>query len=456
MFKKFIVISIAIALLTFFILPAAVFADTNDVDDPADQTDNATYIGTTDGQYQVEDQNYGDNYESDDTADPNNGEVIDVVCIEYYEPLCGDQLYDVADNTGTENNPDNIVGELSPNDFSTDNFDGTDMEPDTPGIQSPTNTEESNMAEDAVQILATTATGASGTVEVGNILLNKDVTPEQAAVWSYTDNVHETDNGILTGERVLYDTDGTVNKIEENVTYIVEINNNQNADGTLYTDDDIDLSAINSVEITLEDGAVDTTPSAGDGQTATLVMEDPLVPGITDQNKDVLWYVLPSSYNVSFSPIMLLLETYSGDTSSDATQMSDVDVLGNDVSATDSNYAANLQDNEGVATVSYYYYPWAGAAFTTEQLAQGYSQDYSGTVPADFSESDVMAVSLAAWVDIDGDGKLDTVNPDVNYEPDLDPTSDTLTVNNDNTTINGGTVLNPIDIEENGHWEGRL
>jgi hypothetical protein len=435
MFKKLLFMCTVVFLLIFFTLPAFAYADTNDVDNPVDLTDNATFIGTTDGQYQVQDKNYGNNYGSNDTADPNNGEIIDVLCIDTENSTSTGQIYDLADNTGTPSNPDNLVGELSPNEFTTNNFDNTDMNTSIPGDQHPSSTEKSNMAEDAVQILASTATGAEGTVKVridGNYYY---VTPEQAAAWSFTNDLRESTGGS-SGDRVVTDPNSIVDKIEENVTFIVEMNSNSNPA------DDIDLSTINSAAITLEDGLVDKTPAVGDGQLATLTMENPLIPAITDQNKNVYWYMLTSSYNVSFSPTELLLQAYFGDSSSDATKMIDYDVSGNDVSVTDSNYALNLQDNIGVATVSYYYFPWATAVFSQDLLDKGYNPVYSGIIPVNFTQADVMIADLVAYVDIDGDAALDLNDP--NYDPALN----VLEVPVDNTTIAGGTVLNPIDIEE--------
>ena len=127
--------------------------------------------------------------------------------------------------------------------------------------------------------------------------------------------------------------------------------------------------------------------------TATAIMENPLVPGITDDGKNVYWYILGGAFNISFSPDELVTEASSLDHSdgTNASLMEDAedDNDGED-SADNDGDGVVADDNYGIATIDYYYYHWG-----LEQYPEG-----------------TMGINLYAWVDVDEDGLFDIVDID--------------------------------------------
>ena len=105
-------------------------------------------------------------------------------------------------------------------------------------------------------------------------------------------------------------------------------------------------------------------------------MENPLVPGITDQDKTVNWYILNGSYNVSFSETDLVTEYTS-------TMVDKVD--NNDGEDVDGDGQEGSDDHYGEATIPYYFYWWGEG----------------------FPEYEEMNVVIGACVDIDEDGMID-------------------------------------------------
>ncbi len=416
--KKYLIFGVILALVLFFSIPSMIFAESppptdtvDEADNPEDWSDNATVIDDVAGNtpIQVKDLDYSDHpdHETTDIGDTNNGEVFDVYCLDSTGPICEGDLYDVADNDPMGDGKPFIVTDITSNDFYTNNFDGFDPDGaggplDTINLSDPTDKDEiANLAEQAVLLLAENSTG---------LCVPNAAELEQKAVWSFTDN-----GGTGT----------TSGKIADALTAIVKANNDDDLTN------DIDPDSINTIEVILEDGAVDTTPVVpADGQIVTVKMEDPLVPGMTDQDKPVFLYLLPGSYNVSFAPDSLVTET-----------------IANMVDTPD---LVDVGDTDGVATSYYYFYPWAGVDYNA----------VDPTFPDDGvagNNPDIMVVKIGAWVDIDKDKCLDTVGLPydkkdqdafkleyVNDEDPLDETPPEFPVCIDNSTLPGGAVLNPI------------
>jgi len=376
--KKLIALGIVIALILFFTLPSLIFGDdTNTTEIDQDTADDWEVIDDSrlDGDsFEVE--------EADPTGspgDPNEGEDMDVYCLDWIpdgtqgnEIHIGD-IYDEA-NEGTTTDDNHIEYLMGNSNWETDNWDELGL--------SLSYSDEDEYSEDAIEILSSVATGGT---EV----------EDQLAVWSYTDNFDE-------------DGDANAAAIEDAVSRIVSAN--RDLDGS----NDVVISDLNDIEITLESGPVTLDSSGVDntGKGITVTMEDPLVPGITDEGKDVILYILGGSVNVSFSNSSLVTV--------------DTSPIMNDVADT-----VNIGDTDGISESTYYYY-WWGA---------GYDPD------------DMVAV-IGGWVDIDGDGLYDTNNPDMNYVPSIDivdaadpsNTYGLTTSDVDNTTVEGGTMLNPIEL----------
>ena len=117
---------------------------------------------------------------------------------------------------------------------------------------------------------------------------------------------------------------------------------------------------------------------------ATAIMAEPLVPEVTDGTaadpKNVFWYILGGSYNVSFASGSLL-------TATTADMVDAVDLQG----AADGGVDADLDgkdeanDHYGISTVPYFFYWWGD----------------------EYPEFEEMNANIGAVVDIDEDGKID-------------------------------------------------
>ncbi|TET50821.1 MAG: hypothetical protein E3J58_02970 [Actinomycetota bacterium] len=121
-------------------------------------------------------------------------------------------------------------------------------------------------------------------------------------------------------------------------------------------------------------------------------MKNPLVPTITDVDKNIYWYILGGAFNISFHPDYLLMETSSASAATDGTdavQMTD-EIDNADGDDVDNDGQEGTDDHYGIATVSYYYLNW------------GLDAHPEGT----------MGINLYAWVDVDEDGLFDIVDID--------------------------------------------
>ena len=120
-------------------------------------------------------------------------------------------------------------------------------------------------------------------------------------------------------------------------------------------------------------------------------MAEPFVPTITDQNKNVYWYILEGSFNISFSPTELILQSFWGDgnAADNATKMTDSTDDSTDI---DKDGKIGATDNFGKSTVNYFYFPW---------MDKDNNQLYA---------SNTMGVNIFAWADVDEDAKYDLVD----------------------------------------------
>ena len=377
--KRLLALFVGVVVIVFFTLPSMLFGDsanTTTVDqDPVDDwtvVDDTRFDGDSFEVQEADPAVYPD--------DPNDGEVIDVYCLDWISDDTQGNGIHIGDNYDEANPPENHVEDLVGNDnWVTDNFEEDPLP--NPGA---TDSLTDEMSESAIEILSSVATGAS---EV----------EDQLAVWSYTDNLDEN-------------IDPKVAAIEDAVSRIVE----ENYDGDA---DIIDISTLNNIDIALESGSVTLNSSGQDttGKEITVTMEDPLVPGITDDGKTVNLYILGGSVNISFSSTSLVT----------------------DASAIMDDVVDGLGDHDGIATSRYYFYYWGPA--------------YDPTL---------MVAIIGGWVDIDEDGKLDANNPDPNYVPAIDIVSEAdpsttyqlSTSNIDNTTVPGGTILIPMEMSPQGIW----
>ena len=214
-------------------------------------------------------------------------------------------------------------------------------------------TGEDAVDANAAEILAMTATGASD----GD---------NQDAVWDIIE-----DDTPPAGSTVEDIVDATVALASEFVFVYGEDATHE--DLVQFLDD----RNVNELEVVLDaDPLIDDVSGDYNEFVASAIMENPLVPGVTDENKTVTWYILEGSYNVSFAPDSLVTEITSimTDEPDDGTNGIDFDT---DLDTVDDTY--------GLATQQYYFFWWG----------------------AGYAEYEEMNVCLFAWVDIDDDSKLD-------------------------------------------------
>ena len=232
----------------------------------------------------------------------------------------------------------------------------------------------------ALEILAKEATGATS-VE------------DQSAVWMLTNDsygISPDTNPANETVKDKEDIDAIVDATRDIAEEYLEPDGARDQGKTLdeFLENDKD---INEIDVTIEQD--ETIFEPGGSGTATATMAAPLVPGITDQNKNVYWYILEGAFNISFSASELILETFSNDARTDADQMNDHTDDAGDI---DKDGTAGPSDHYGQSTVSYYYYLWT-------------DKDGNALFP-----ENTMGVGLFAWVDVDEDGKYDVV--DVGYD----------------------------------------
>jgi len=314
--KKLIIFFTVVVMVIFFSIPSTLLAETGD---------QYTYAGEDNGQYQVDITGDGD-YEPD----------TNVYCID-------DEIYLSEENSAYEET-DSFVSDVMQNDGEGGNL--------GPGI------DEVNAV--AVEILATTASGGTGG-------------ENQEAVWDIISNdLDETsdENSQIIANAAMEVAEKFVNLPE---------NNDDDETNDVSLQEFLDNENINELKIVLDsDPLVD--PATMDTNTfeAEAIMENPLVPTITDEGKTVFWYIMEGSYNVSFSETDLVL-TASSTMSNKLDDADAEDTVDND------GDGDIIGDNYGYSSIRYYYYWWG----------EGYPE---------FEE---MNVNLFAWVDIDEDCKLD-------------------------------------------------
>jgi hypothetical protein len=352
--KKVLLTGLIVLLLAFFAIPAFMFADEGDATtwvgiDPDQEQQGVP--GTTAGQYLI-----GDN--NDSLNDSENDGDTEVFCIDGDKYLVTGVDKYIITNIDIS---DEIVGE-------------SDLEG---GLNVVTPAEAI-----AAEILATTATGATA-VE------------DQVAMWQFTGDNPSSFSAMADPRTSETSQEGHVQAIIANVEALANeyvtltgySSLNPNPAPTL--DAFMENKKINTIEVTVEQD--NTIFDVGGKGTAIATMENPLVPEITDAGKDVYWYILAGSFNISFSPTSLVFKTNSKAPAAgtDPTKMNDVDANANDLTdPTAAGYVASKADNYGEAKVDYYYFWWGLA-------------DYP---------QDTMGINLYAWADIDKDAKFDFID----------------------------------------------
>ena len=292
MMKKLLYVGLAVAIIAMFSIPSMLFAEEGDATTYVGVDDSEDVGGMYAGQYVM-----GDEYDKlSDTGEAdltdNDGDT-EVLCIDGDTYLItGGNQYILTDIDVS----DELVGE-----------------PDNEG--------DGVTAVEAVaaEILSTEATGATA-VE------------DQVAMWQETgDNVASLGN--MTDTSGTYDDQkGHVQAINASAEALAEDyiaasgygTGNYDPDLTIedFLHDDTYGKNINELEVTIEqDDGIFTGTSNG---TATATMENPLVPGITDNDKNITWYILAGAFNISFSATELVTEMSSKDDPGVGT-MNDVD-----------------------------------------------------------------------------------------------------------------------------------
>jgi len=246
--KRLMALCLGIVLIVFFTAPSFLFGEPGD---------NSTAEGPDNGQYEM-DPNDADY--SDEPEEAPAGEEMDVYCVD--EDVTLTDATDAYSETGTD-----VSDELQAN--------GVD-----------------EVNAEAAEIMATTATGATDG-------------QNQDAVWDIIDNnVDYTPNDDV--EEVVL----AVMTMADGFVALPE-NNDTDPSNDVSLQEYLDDENVNEVEVALDaDTLVDENGDYNEFE-ATATMENPLVPGITDEGKTVSWYVLLGSYNVSFSQTDLVLETTS-------------------------------------------------------------------------------------------------------------------------------------------------
>ena len=374
MMKRLLYIGLAVAVIAMFSIPSMLFAEEGDATTYVGVDDSEDVGGMYAGQYVM-----GDEYDKlSDTGEAdltdNDGDT-EVFCID------GDTYLITGGNQYILTNidvSDELVGE-------SDN--------ETDGVVTP-------VEAVGAEILSTEATGATA-VE------------DQVAMWQETgDNVASLGN--MTDTSGTYDDQkGHVQAINASAEalaedYITELISTPNLTIEDFLHDDTYGKNINELEVTIEQDDDIFTGSSG---TATATMENPLVPGITDNDKNITWYILAGAFNISFSATELVTEMSSKNDPGVVNTMKDVNPDSDIANPTNAGYAESKEDNYGKATISYYYFLWK------DELGDN-------LYPAD-----TMCVNIFGWVDIDGDDKLDIVDIDSSKAAD-DNDSDGSVVDN--------------------------
>ena len=388
--KKIPIVIIVVAIAAMLTFPAILFAEEGD----ANSTVGVREKSGQAGQYVLGDRDgtspddtKGDSTIAEKTNSSGDGATGDgdteVFCID------GDTSWDTGADEYTLTDidvSDELIGEGAP--LDDDDKDGTYYKNDSSiGTVDPhqIDGEIDPVEAEAIEILSKEATGATS-VE------------DQEAVWRETG-----DNNSNRGDTT--DRTAVIEAAEALATEFLDlaVNNDTDPDNDKTLDEFLDEQDINEIDVIVEQDDnifLETTDPDHEAGTAIATMENPLVPGITDDGKNVYWYILGGAFNMSFSPDELVTEASSASppAGTDATKMTDMEddddddtltVIDEDIVDND-NDGEIVDDNYGIATISYYYYHW------------GLDEHPEGT----------MGINLYAWVDVDEDELFDIVDLD--------------------------------------------
>ena len=401
--KKVLIVMVVIALAIMLAFPSILFAEEGDVN----STVGVREQDGTAGQYILGDR---DNVAPDDTIGDSEGDGdTEVFCID------GDTSWDTGRDEYTLTDidvSDELIGEEALKDdddkdgtyFENEGGSSTAVDPhQVDGVIDPVEAE-------AIEILSKEATGATS-VE------------DQESVWLEAgDNI--SNRGDAANKTAITEA------VEALATEFIElaVNNDGDTGNDKTLDEFLADEKINEVDVTVEQ---DSGIFTGDAGEATAMMENPLVPTITDEGKDVYWYILGGAFNISFSQTELVMEAKSLDGVTNATLMTDKEDDNDGEDGVDNDGDGELaNDHYGIATINYYYFDW------------GLEAHPAGT----------MGVDLYAWVDVDEDGLFDIVDIDPEKAADgEDPDGDVVGDFQDNfqvvqvEVVSGETVIKTDD-----------
>jgi len=405
--KKMVILTIVLALAVMLAFPAVLFAEEGD----ANSTIGVREQSGQAGQYILGDKDSGtpqpsDTINDNSNAERNNGSIdgatgdgdTEVYCID------GDTAWDTGKDKYTLTDidvSDELAGEAAQKDD--DDKDGiiysTDKNRTAPASNDPTDDVGNPLKTDgiidpveaeAIEILSKEATGATS-VE------------DQESVWLETgDNIHNRGNAARKT--------AVTEAAEKLATEFLQlaVNNDADPDNDMTLDEFLDSKEINEIDVTVEQDKTIFDAASPNPGTATAIMENPLVPGITDEGKEVYWYILGGAFNISFAPDELITQASSLDHSdgTNATVMNDMEDDNDGENTADNDGDGNIaDDNYGIATINYYYFHW------------GLDEYPEGT----------MGINLYAWVDVDGDSLFDIVDVDPGKAADgQDPDGDVV------------------------------
>jgi len=379
---KIFIGAIIFSVAVMMIFPAVLFAEEGD----ANSTIGVREQEGEAGQYILGDKD-ADTSQPDDTindnstAEINNGSEDGATGDGDTEAFCidGDTTWDTGRDEYTLTDidvSDELVGESAHLD---------DDNNDDPSNPLKENGKIDPVEAEAIEILSKEATGA-GSVE------------DQESVWLET--------GDKNHNRGDADTKEAITKAAEKLAtefLNLSVNNDSDPDNDITLDEFLNSKKINEIDVTVEQENTifdEDSPTPG---TATATMENPLVPVVTDDGKNVYWYILGGAFNISFSPDELVTEASSLDHSdgTNATVMEDVRDDNDGENSLDNDGDGTVADDHyGIATIGYYYYHWG-------------LEEYP---------EDTMGVNLFAWVDVDEDGLFDIVDIDPEKAADgIDP-----------------------------------
>ena len=343
--KKLLIFGICLALVVFFTLPSIIFGE------PGDHSTGE--YATPEGQYYMDpsDSEYSDPPES---LPSDDNDFLPVYCI--------DEALDL--------------------DRDTDAYVETDINVSDQLIADGENPDNAV----AVEVMATTATGASDT-------------QNQNVVWALLTSLTLPDTVLpadLIGEEI---------DVYQSVLDLAEEYNDLLGDSDYSNDpvsvkDFLDSKGINDIYVLLNPEGkqfIESDGTANNVFEAVAIMPEPLVPGVTDGvsvpddpvdddltpalpsegGKTVTWLILEGSYNVSFAEDSLITST--------SAPMFDFNDAADNEGSVDNDDDGMTDDHYGKSVINYFFYWWGDG----------------------YPEFEEMNVRLGACVDIDEDGLID-------------------------------------------------